>query len=156
MSTPFPEVIETKSCSGRKAEEMKHEGDGEREGEKSKSRIEKNTQPGGWNESRITNSSGAERKKKMNTWAYCEIKSVFSVCVPKRASHRSEPWAEKRNSLSHKEGISQHSSSGKNKYLFIKIAFSFPAKSNEDHTQNLPPALDYQLFNHNQIFQKCK
>lgn len=38
-------------------------------------------------------------KKKMNTWAYCEIKSVFRMCVPKRASHRSEPWAEKRNSL---------------------------------------------------------
>lgn len=84
---------------------MKHERDGEREGEKQKSRIEKSTQPGGWNESRITYSSGAERKKKkMNTWAYCEIKSVFSMCVPKRASHRSEPWAEKRNS--HKEGIS--------------------------------------------------
>lgn len=50
---------------------MKHKRDGERGGEKQKSRIEKSTQPGGWNESRITYSSGAERKeKKMNTWAY--------------------------------------------------------------------------------------
>lgn len=49
---------------------------------------------------------------------------------------------------------SQHLSFGKKKYLFIKIAFSFPAKSNEDHTQNLPPALNYQLFNHNQNILK--
>lgn len=47
-----------------------------------------------------------KKKKKTNTWAHCEIRSVFSMCVPKRASHRSEPWAEKRNSLSHKDGIS--------------------------------------------------
>lgn len=84
----------------------------------------------------------------MSTWAYCEIKSVFSMCVPKKASHRSEPWAEKKT-LFPTEMESQYLSSG-NKYLFIKIVFSFSARSNEDHTQNLPPAHDYQLFNHNQ------
>lgn len=93
-----------------------------------------------------------EKKKKMNTWAYCEIK-MHSVCVSQKGpSHRCEPWADKRNSFPQRK--SQHLSSGKNKYLFIKIAFSFPAKSNEDHTQNLPPALDYQLFNHNQNILK--
>ena len=43
---------------------MKHERDGEGEGEKQKSRIEKSTQPGGWNESRTTYSSRAERKRR--------------------------------------------------------------------------------------------
>lgn len=84
----------------------------------------------------------------MNTWAYCEIKSVFSMCVLKRTSLRYEPRAEKRNSLSHKDGTSV--CKFRKEYLFMKIAFSFPARNNEDHTQNLPPAHDYQLFNHNQ------
>lgn len=26
----------------------------------------------------------SRKKKKMNTWAYCEFKSVFSMCVPKK------------------------------------------------------------------------
>lgn len=70
------------------------------------------------------------------------------MCVLKRTSLRYEPQDEKRNSLSHKDGTSL-CKFGK-EHLFMKIAFSFTARSNEDHTQNLPPAHDYQLFNHNQ------
>lgn len=125
---------------------MKHERDGEKEGEKQKSRIEKSTQPGGWNESRITYSSRVERRRKWTPGHIVSLK-VYLVCVsPKRASRRSEPWLRKET-LSHKDGISAFNF--RKEVFTIKISFPFPARSNEDHTQTPPPAHDYQLLNHN-------
>lgn len=47
-----------------------------------------------------------EKKKKMNTWAYCEIK-MYSVCVSQKGpSHRCEPWADKRNSFPQRKNLS--------------------------------------------------
>lgn len=88
----------------------------------------------------------------MNTWAYCEIKCVFSMCALQRTSLRYELRTGKRNSLSHKDGTSV--CKFRKEYLFRKIALCCPARRNEDHTQNLSPAHDCWLFNHNQNLLK--
>lgn len=88
----------------------------------------------------------------MNTWAYCEIKCVFSMCALQRTSLRYELRTGKRNSLSHKDGTSV--CKFRKGYLFRKIALCCPARRNEDHTQNLSPAHDCRLFNHNQNLLK--
>lgn len=93
-----------------------------------------------------------KKKKKMNTWAYCEIKCVFSMCALQRTSLRYELRTGKRNSLSHKDGTSV--CKFRKGYLFRKIALCCPARRNEDHTQNLSPAYDCRLFNHNQNLLK--
>lgn len=93
-----------------------------------------------------------KKKKKMNTWVYCEIKCVFSMCALQRTSLRYELRTGKRNSLSHKDGTSV--CKFRKEYLFRKIALCCPARRNEDHTQNLSPAHDCRLFNHNQNLLK--
>lgn len=95
-------------------------------------------------------------KKKRRKWTPGHIVrlKVYLVCVSQKGQVIDLNHGLKKGTLFPTKKESQHLSSGKNKYLFIKKAFSFPAKSNEDHTQNLPPALDYQLFNHNQNIWK--
>lgn len=78
---------------------------------------------------------------------------VYLVCVTQKGQVINLKHGLRKETLFPTKMESQYLSSGK-KYLFIKIAFSFPARSNEDHTQNLPPAHDYQLFNHNQNILK--
>lgn len=78
---------------------------------------------------------------------------MYLVCVTQKGQVINLKHGLRKETLFPTKMESQYLSSGK-KYLFIKIAFSFPARSNEDHTQNLPPAHDYQLFNHNQNILK--
>jgi len=74
------------------------------------------------------------------------------MCALQRTSLRYELRTGKRNSLSHKDGTSV--CKFRKEYLFRKIALCCPARRNEDHTQNLSPAHDCWLFNHNQNLLK--
>lgn len=71
------------------------------------------------------------------------------VCVSQKGQVRDMNYGLRKEILFPTKMKSQYLGSGK-KYLFMKIAFPFSARSNEDHTQNLAPAHDYQLFTHNQ------
>lgn len=41
-------------------------------------------------------------KEQMNTWAYCSIKSIYSLCIPMRMKDRSGPQIKKRSHFSSK------------------------------------------------------
>lgn len=155
MSTPFPEVIQIKKLFWQKSwgNETRGRLGKRRRKIEIKNRKKALNQVDGMSPELLTALELKEKRRKWTPGHIVRLK-VYLVCVSQKGQAIDLNHGLKKETVFPTKTESQHLSSGKNKYLFIKIAFSFPAKSNEDHTQNLPPALDYQLFNHNKNILK--